>query len=435
MAPMDNAAAVRADPREADDLASRFRRVRRHSLRLAAPLSAEDQLAQSMPDASPTKWHLAHITWFFETFLLEPHLPGYRGFDPTFRYLFNSYYEAVGPRHPRPARGMITRPSHAEVLNYRAHVDAAMERLIVSGLSPEARELIVLGLAHEEQHQELILMDILSLFALSPIDPVYSRNAPGPSRARDPQAWVEIDGGEGAIGWAEAGFAFDNEAPRHRVLLQPYALSSRLVTNGEWLAFMDDGGYGRHEFWHADGWAKVQAEGWRAPLYWREDDDGWSALTLKGRSPLDPAEPVLHVSFYEACAFAAWAGARLPTEGEWEHAVTTRRAGVRAGGRLRLAMDRQRLQPSSRLPTRRRRHRRIQRQVHGRADDAEGRGLRHPGRSLPAELPQLLLSPSTVDVLGRPPRAGSGRGARQLRPGRGGRPFRRSQATSRQVVL
>ena len=324
MAPMDNATAVRAAPGEADDLASRFRRVRRHSLRLAAPLSAEDQLAQSMPDASPTKWHLAHITWFFETFLLEPHLPGYKGFDPTFRYLFNSYYEAIGPRHPRPARGMITRPSHAEVLDYRAHVDAAMERLIGSGLSPEARELIVLGLAHEEQHQELILMDILSLFALSPIDPVYSRNAPGPTKAREPQAWVEMDGGEGAIGWAEAGFAFDNEAPRHRVLLQPYALSSRLVTNGEWLAFMNHGGYGRHEFWHADGWAKVQAEDWRAPLYWREEDDGWSALTLKGRGPIDPAEPVLHVSFYEACAFAAWAGARLPTEAEWEHAVTTR---------------------------------------------------------------------------------------------------------------
>ncbi len=301
----------------------RYRTVRAASLARAAPLSVEDQQGQSMPDASPTKWHLAHITWFFETFLLIPHLPGYRVFDPAFGYLFNSYYEAVGPRHPRPARGLITRPGLERVLAYRAHVDAAMARLLASDPSPEVADLAVLGLAHEEQHQELMLMDVLHLFAQSPLSPCYG---PGyePASARAPLAWIELHGGCVAIGAADAGFAFDNEGPRHDVLLRPYRLASRLVTNREWLAFMEDGGYARADLWLADGWARVREEGWEAPLYWARGEAGWQAMGLEGLRPLDLDAPVLHVSYYEADAYASWAGKRLPTEAEWEHAAVTR---------------------------------------------------------------------------------------------------------------
>jgi dimethylhistidine N-methyltransferase len=309
----------------------RYRAVRQTTEALTRALTPEDQLAQSMPDASPTKWHLAHVTWFWETFLLVPSLAGYKPFDPRFHYLFNSYYEALGPRQPRPERGLLTRPSLNDVIAYRAHVDEAMGRLLADGagaLSP----LLDLGLAHEEQHQELILMDILHLFAQSPLQPAYAppRHA---AHGQPPEAlrFVGFEGGLVEIGHDGAGFGFDNEGPRHKAWLEPFQLADRLVTNAEWLAFMADGGYRRPELWLAEGWAQVRSEGWDAPLYWQEtanDPGGWSSMTLHGLRPIDPAAPVTHVSFYEAEAYAAWAGARLPTEAEWEHAA----AGLSVAG-------------------------------------------------------------------------------------------------------
>ncbi|HEY0832658.1 MAG TPA: ergothioneine biosynthesis protein EgtB [Azospirillum sp.] len=305
--------------------AARYRRVRALTEDLAAPLSAEDQAVQSMPDCSPAKWHRAHTTWFFETFLLGPFLPGYRPFDPDYAYLFNSYYEAVGARHPRPQRGMITRPGVAEVTAYRAHVDAAMERLLECA-DERAGPLLDLGLAHEEQHQELILMDLLHLFSLNPLNPVYRPAEPdpvnsGPGKGR----WLTFDGGVRLIGHDRAGFAFDNEGPRHQALLQPFRLFSRPVANADWLAFIADGGYRTPTLWLADGWAAVQAQGWNAPGYWRRGDDdrsgGWRVMTLAGERPVEADAPVCHVSFYEADAFARWAGKRLPTEAEWEVAA------------------------------------------------------------------------------------------------------------------
>jgi dimethylhistidine N-methyltransferase len=305
-------------------LAARFRAVRARSLSRAAPLSAEDQQAQSMPDASPTKWHLAHTTWFFETFLLGPHLAGYQAFDPAFGYLFNSYYEAIGPRHPRPARGLITRPSLEQVLAYRRAVDAGMERLLASDLRAELVDLLTLGLAHEEQHQELMLMDALHLFAQSPLKPAYGPGfEAGPG---DGAGWVSFEGGQVEIGGDDQGFAFDNEFPRHSALAQPYRLARRLVTNREWLAFIDDGGYRRPDLWLSDGWTRVREEGWEAPLYWQRGEDGWREFGLNGLAPLDLDAPALHVSYYEADAFATWAGKRLPTEAEWEHAAVSRPA-------------------------------------------------------------------------------------------------------------
>jgi dimethylhistidine N-methyltransferase len=300
---------------------ARYRAVRHATEALTRSLTPEDQLAQSMPDASPAKWHLAHTTWFFETFLLAPRLAGYRLFDARFGYLFNSYYEALGARQPRPQRGLLTRPSLADVMAYRAHVDDAMARLL-SCAEPDPRRLFELGLAHEEQHQELILMDILHLFASSPLKPAYAPPRPAPARAApQPLGFVEFEGGLVEIGHAGEGFCFDNETPRHKVWLDPYRLADRLVTNAEWLEFMADGGYERPELWLSDGWATARAEAWRAPLYWEEAQDGWSVMTLHGPRPLEPAQPVGHVSYYEAEAYAAWAGARLPTEAEWEHAA------------------------------------------------------------------------------------------------------------------
>ncbi|MDP3853483.1 ergothioneine biosynthesis protein EgtB [Phenylobacterium sp.] len=322
MAHSDETAVSPAPHRAAQaQAAARYRRVRQATLALTAHLSAEDQLAQSMPDASPTKWHLAHVSWFFETFLLVPRLAGYTPFDPSFAYLFNSYYEALGARQPRPERGLLTRPSLNDVLAYRAHVDDGMDRLLRREAWAVA-DLLDLGLAHEEQHQELILMDILHLFAQSPLKPAYAPAPalpvgadPGPARP------VDFAGGLVEIGHAGRGFAFDNEGPRHKVYLQPYRLADRLVTNSEWLAFMADGGYARPELWLSEGWVKVQAEGWTAPLYWEEAPSGWLAMTLQGRRAIAPHAPVTHISFYEADAYAAWAGARLPTEAEWEHAA------------------------------------------------------------------------------------------------------------------
>jgi len=304
-----------------------YQAVRLGTEALTRSLTPEDQLAQSMADASPTKWHLAHTTWFWETFLLVPKLEGYKPFDPRFHYLFNSYYEALGPRQPRPERGLLTRPSLDDVIAYRAHVDAAMGVLLCAGLEGLS-DLVELGLAHEEQHQELILMDILHLFAQSPLLPAYApprtRDRPVAGQTNDPTRFIGFNGGLIEIGRGDGGFAFDNEGPRHKVWLEPFELADRLVTNAEWLAFMTDGGYRRPELWLSEGWARAQAEGWEAPLYWQapaQQGGGWSAMTLHGLRPLEPHAPVSHVSFYEADAFATWAGARLPTEAEWEHAA------------------------------------------------------------------------------------------------------------------
>jgi dimethylhistidine N-methyltransferase len=328
-------AGIAARPSQVGPLA-RYRAVRQGTEALTRGLTPEDQQVQSMPDASPAKWHLAHTTWFFETFLLIPRLAGYKPFDPRFAYLFNSYYEALGPRQPRPERGLLTRPSVADVMAYRAHVDEGMGRLIAQGADAFA-DLLDLGLAHEEQHQELILMDILHLFAVSPLNPAYAPPRHGPP-ALQPEnlTFTAFEGGLVEVGHAGEGFAFDNETPRHKVWLEPYRLADRLVTNGEWLAFMADGGYARPELWLSEGWARRQAEDWQAPLYWRESADGWAAMTLHGLRPVDPAQPVSHVSFYEADAYAAWAGARLPTEAEWEHAAQNqpRTGNFLSSGRL-----------------------------------------------------------------------------------------------------
>jgi dimethylhistidine N-methyltransferase len=312
-----------ADP-AGQGLQGRYSAVRQATEGLTRSLTPEDMAAQSMSDASPTKWHLAHTTWFFETFLLVPGVAGYKVFDPRFSYLFNSYYEAVGPRQPRPARGMLTRPSLADVMAYRAHVDAAMTRLFATRADPAMQDLVELGLAHEEQHQELMLMDILHLFARSPLSPAFAPPRPAtPRQPLSPLTYVGFQGGLVQIGHGGEDFAFDNERPAHRVWLEPFRIADRLVTNSEWLAFMADGGYRRAELWLADGWALAQAEGWRAPIYWRDDDGEWRVMSLHGLRVLDPSAPVSHVSYYEADAYAAWAGVRLPTEAEWEHAAAS----------------------------------------------------------------------------------------------------------------
>ncbi len=308
-------------PPSPDALADRFATVRTRSVALAAPLSDADASVQSMPDASPAKWHLAHTTWFFETFVLRDHAPGYRAFDARFAYLFNSYYEAEGDRHPRDRRGLLTRPDLAAILAYRAHVDAALLAAMPS-FGRDLRALIELGTHHEEQHQELLLTDILSLFAENPLAPAYAPDAPRPAARGAATGWIDHPGGIVSIGDAGGGFAFDCEGPAHRVLLQPFRLADRLVTNEEWTAFIADGGYATAALWLSDGWAWVRSEGVTAPLYWRRD--GKTSFTLRGDQPIDPAAPVTHVSYYEADAFATWAGARLPREGEWETIARTR---------------------------------------------------------------------------------------------------------------
>jgi len=308
-------------------LAARYAAVRAATDWLTAPLSPEDAAVQAMPDASPAKWHLAHTSWFFETFVLAPSVPGFRPFHPDFRVLFNSYYNSIGAMHPRAERGLVTRPGLAEVRAYRAHVDGEMARLLAKGcLSPELAALVEIGLQHEQQHQELILTDLKYLLSRNPLAPVY-RERPGEGAegagpgAAPPLAWRRVSGGLREIGFAGPGFAFDNEGPRHRVYLEPFELGSRLVTAGEYLEFMADGGYRRPELWLSDGWAEVRARGLAEPLYWSERDCGATAFTLAGELPVDPAEPVCHVSYYEADAYARWAGVRLPTEAEWEVAA------------------------------------------------------------------------------------------------------------------
>jgi ergothioneine biosynthesis protein EgtB len=310
-----------------------------------------------MADVSPTKWHRGHTTWFFETFLLQPTLPGYDCFDPDFRYLFNSYYEAVGPRHPRSQRGLLSRPTVEEVGRYRSHVDAAMEKLIDNcdaDTWPAFADLAVLGLHHEQQHQELLLMDIKHVLFNNPVDSVYVEAPLAPAAPARSTRMLDYEGGLVEVGHdpdhGESAFAFDNESPRHRVYLEPFRLADQLVTAGEWLEFIDDGGYAKAELWLSDGWYAVQEHHWDAPLYWRHDGaDGWSVFTLNGWRPVDPSAPVVHVSHYEADAFARWRGARLPTEFEWEHAVESQRA---CGGLPEWAPGRSRLHPAPAPDTR-----------------------------------------------------------------------------------
>ena len=293
--------------------------MRQATVALAVPLSAEDCAIQSMPDASPVKWHLAHTTWFFETFVLQPHVPGYRLFDQGYGYLFNSYYNAIGERHPRPERGMLSRPSLAEVLAYRRHVDEALGD--ASGLPEALVELVELGLHHEQQHQELILTDLKHLLSKNPLKPAYQKSWPlTPIRARATR-WTGFNGGLHEIGHAGGGFAFDNETPRHQVWLEDFELASHPVTHGDFLRFIEDGGYRRPGLWLSAGWDVVCARGWQAPEYWVKREDGWHTFTLHGEVAVDPNTPICHLSFYEAEAYARWAGARLPTEAEWELAA------------------------------------------------------------------------------------------------------------------
>lgn len=321
---------------DADSLVERYEQVRSHTETLAAPLSPEDQTVQSMPDVSPTKWHRAHVTWFFETFVLAEHEQAFTPFQDKYWFLFNSYYEAVGPRFSRPQRGVISRPGAHDVGVYRDNVDARMRDLIGSvdgGTLDKLTSTIELGFHHEQQHQELLLMDIKHVLSLNPLRPAYA-GSPRERTEPDTLGWVDVGGGLVEIGHEGSGFGFDNELPRHQVWLEPFRLADRLVTNGEWLEFMADGGYRRHDLWLSDGWASVTAEGWRAPFYWDEVDGAWFEHTLHGTWPVNPGLPATHLSFYEADAFATWAGKRLPTEAEWEHAVVADGQGEVVVGNL-----------------------------------------------------------------------------------------------------
>jgi ergothioneine biosynthesis protein EgtB len=305
-------------------LRERLRASRRFTQGLCAPLYPEDYVLQSMPDASPPKWHLAHTTWFFETFVLAPHRPGYRRYRDGWDYLFNSYYESVGPRHPRPSRGLLTRPTIDEVYAYRHAVDEQLDAMFGSGLaaSHEVLDLLELGIQHEQQHQELLLTDLQHGLSCNPLQPSYreGQSARGQPDAR--RAFIECEGGLCSVGRTsgagEGDFAFDNEGPAHRVFQEPFGLAARAVTSGEYADFIADGGYRRAELWLSDGWATVRGEGWQAPLYWEQRDSAWFRFSLHGLIEVDEAAPVCHVSFFEADAFARWAGLRLPTEAEWE---------------------------------------------------------------------------------------------------------------------
>jgi ergothioneine biosynthesis protein EgtB len=308
----------------AQDLAEAYLKVRNETERRAAPLSAEDQLIQSMPDASPAKWHRAHTTWFFEQFLLGEHCPDYRPFHPDYAFLFNSYYVSAGPRHARHRRGDLTRPSAEEITAYRRHVDAAVVNFFRSaGQDTLVRiaPLVEVGLNHEQQHQELMFTDILHAFAQNPILPAYDPAWQFPASRRSEADWATLNEGIYSVGHADESFHFDNEKPAHRALVGPVKLARNLVTNAEWLAFMQDGGYSTATLWLMDGFAVASKEQWDAPLYWREIDGRWHIMTLAGLKPVDPAAPVCHVSYYEADAFARWSSKHLPTEMEWEVAA------------------------------------------------------------------------------------------------------------------
>lgn len=305
------------------DILNKFNRVRDASRQLAAPISDADATVQSMPDASPAKWHLAHTTWFFERMILAAHAPAYRDFDPNFNFLFNSYYETIGDRQPRPRRGMITRPALSTVLEYREHVDAAIGHLLQYSTDPKIMELVELGCHHEQQHQELLLTDILHLFSQNPLKPAYKDPEPiaVDHSSAAPLAWHQFDGGIVEIGHRGDGFHFDCEAPRHRALLEPYALAHRQVTNGEWIEFIEDDGYRQPLHWLSAGWEAVKSAGWSMPFYWEARDGDYWSMTLRGAQPVDRNAPVAHVSYFEADAYATWAKLRLPTEAEWENAA------------------------------------------------------------------------------------------------------------------
>lgn len=344
-------------------LAQRFQQVRQETCARAADLSDADCTVQSMPDASPVKWHLAHTTWFFETFILQCVLPDYQVFDARYTYLFNSYYEAVGARHPRPQRGLLTRPSLDEVMAYRHWVDSHVQRCLTQPLSDDICALLALGLQHEQQHQELLLTDLLHLFAQNPLQPAYQPGAlsvfqpaeADASHRTDDLQWISFDAGLYQIGHAvnpqanlEAAFSFDCEQPQHKVWIAPFALASRLVTNQEWLAFMQAGGYTDPAWWLSEGWQTVNRESWRAPLYWHQDDDDrWCTMTLHGATPLVAHAPVTHISFFEAEAYARWAGKRLPTEAEWEIAAASSALPLPDVLANMIAFDRRRLTPAS----------------------------------------------------------------------------------------
>ncbi|HEX6307830.1 MAG TPA: ergothioneine biosynthesis protein EgtB [Longimicrobiales bacterium] len=330
-----------------EDLLARYREVRAFTASLCEGLAPEDQVVQSMPDVSPTKWHLAHTSWFFETFVVMPRLRDYRPIDPQYAFLFNSYYVHAGERHCRAQRGYISRPTVAEVWQYRDHVDHAVHQLV--GAAPESElseltRLIELGLHHEQQHQELMVTDIKHVFGVNPLRPAYRETAP--SRGNDPGSvqWVEQPGGLVDIGHSGSGFSYDNEGPRHRVWLEPYALADRLVTNGDYAEFMEDGGYSRPELWLSLGWAHASEHQWTEPFYWERRDGRWWSYTLAGMREIDPREPVVHLSYFEADAFARWAGARLPTEFEWEAAA----AGVPLDGNF---VESERFHPASAPPS------------------------------------------------------------------------------------
>ncbi|RUO33202.1 ergothioneine biosynthesis protein EgtB [Aliidiomarina soli] len=319
-----------------------YRSVREQTLALTKGLSAEDMMLQSMADASPSKWHLAHTTWFFETFLLQPHLPGYQVFNPHFRYLFNSYYDAVGERHPRPQRGLLSRPGLNEVIDYRRYVDEKMDELLAT-LPTSLKPVLTIGLHHEMQHQELILTDIKHALSLNPYAEGLTSASAVKRHSVTDHGYTEFDGGLVDIGHAadngsDDNFAYDCERPQHQVYNAPFALANQLVSNRQWLQFIKDGGYQRPELWLSEGWALSQQEQWQAPLYWFKKDNQWYQFSFRGRHPVILDEPVCHVSYYEADAYARYAGARLPTEAEWEQAATAQPAKAKAQGQF-LTVD------------------------------------------------------------------------------------------------
>ena len=317
---MENTLKSQSRSKSDQSQAVQYQEVRELTGRLVEGLSDADATVQSMEDASPAKWHLAHTTWFFETVVLREFMAGYEVFDASFPFLFNSYYESLGKRHPRPQRGMITRPSLERILAYRAHVDGAMAEFLAGTIGEETCNLIELGINHEQQHQELLLTDLLHLFSQNPLKPEYRSTMPLLMNDEDPDAlsWIRFDGGLEEFGHGSEDFAFDSECPKHQHFVAPFRLASRCVTNGEWTRFIEQGGYSQTKLWLSDGWAIVQSEGWDAPLYWEKRDGDWWTMTLRGMQPVDPNAPVTHVSYFEADAYASFAGKRLPTEYEWE---------------------------------------------------------------------------------------------------------------------
>ncbi len=302
-------------------LSARYKRVRAQSETLCEPLETDDYAIQSMTDVSPPKWHLAHTSWFFETFILTPHAPGYKPFHPRFNYMFNSYYKMVGVHHPRPQRGLLNRPTAAEIYQYRAYVDEHMAQLLAHNEDARITALTVLGLNHEQQHQELLLTDIKHIFACNPLRPIYRQLPVTTTSDNRPLQWLEFEGGVKNIGYSGDAFAYDNETPQHKEYVNDFRLASRPVTNGEFMEFMEAGAYSRPQYWLSDAWKIISERAWQAPLYWERIDGQWWHMTLGGMRPVDPYEPVCHVSQYEAEAYARWAGKRLPSEAEWELAA------------------------------------------------------------------------------------------------------------------